>query len=83
MQKLAALPGNEVWVEAGAQLSGALINAKLVDELVIYVAPSLLGHDARPLVELPLLESLADRLQFTFTDVTRIGPDLRLTLARV
>lgn len=76
---LARLQMNEVWVEAGSTLAGALLRAGLCDELVVYVAPSLLGHEARPLLTLPLLTSLEDRMQFEFTDFRMIGPDLRVT----
>lgn len=82
LRRLAQLECNEIWVEAGARLAGAFIAANLVDELIVYLAPSLMGHQARPLAELPLLEQLQERLQFGFSDVTRIGTDLRLTLTR-
>ncbi|HKY92750.1 MAG TPA: dihydrofolate reductase family protein, partial [Nevskiaceae bacterium] len=58
---------------------GALLRAHLVDELLVYVAPSLLGSDARGLVHLPGLDRLADRVALQFTDVRRIGDDLRIT----
>jgi len=76
---LARLQMNEVWVESGSTLAGALLRAGLCDELVVYVAPSLLGHDARPLLALPLLTNLESRMQFEFTDFRMIGPDLRIT----
>jgi diaminohydroxyphosphoribosylaminopyrimidine deaminase/5-amino-6-(5-phosphoribosylamino)uracil reductase len=78
LRQLAALEANEVWVEAGARLAGAFLSAGLVDELVLYVAPSLLGSDARPLALLPGPAQLAERLQFEFSSVVRIGPDLRI-----
>lgn len=71
---------NELHVEAGATLSGALVEAGLVDELVVYVAPDLLGPAARPLVSLPTLDRLADRYEFEFDECVRVGRDLRLTL---
>jgi diaminohydroxyphosphoribosylaminopyrimidine deaminase/5-amino-6-(5-phosphoribosylamino)uracil reductase len=76
--QLAALEANEVWVEAGARLAGAFLAAGWVDELVLYVAPTLLGSDARPLAQLPGPAQLAERLQFEFSSVERIGPDLRI-----
>ena len=82
LKLLAARGANEVWVEAGAVLAGAFIRAGAFDELVLYVAPTLLGPDARALAELPPLPELAARPQLRFTDVTRVGDDLRLTLAR-
>lgn len=69
---------NQVWVEAGANLAGALLQAGVVDELIIYLAPKLLGERARGLCVLPGLEKLADTPQFTFSDVTMVGKDLRL-----
>ncbi len=69
---------NEIWVEAGAQLAGALINARLVDELVLYMAPKLLGDSARGLLSLPPLTALADAVELNLMDVRQIGSDLRL-----
>jgi diaminohydroxyphosphoribosylaminopyrimidine deaminase / 5-amino-6-(5-phosphoribosylamino)uracil reductase len=71
---------NSIWVEAGAQFAGALIQQNLVDELIIYLAPKLLGHQARSLCKLPHLNQLSDCPTFQFVDVTTIGPDLRLRL---
>ncbi len=79
LRRLAELQANEVWVEAGPQLSGALLHAGLVDELIVYLAPSLLGSQARALVHLPTILELADRLALEYTDVERIGEDLRIT----
>lgn len=71
---------NTVWVEAGATLAGALLQAGLVDELILYVAPKLLGSDARGLCQLPGLQLLAEAPAFSFRDVRQVGSDLRLTL---
>jgi len=79
---LAALGGmeiNEVLVESGPRLAGALLQAQLVDELVLYVAPALLGSDARALAQLPGLDRLDQRLRMRFTDARMVGADLRLT----
>ena len=78
LRRLAELECNEVWVEAGARLAGAFLAAALVDELVVYLAPRLLGHEARPLAELPAPASLAAAAAFRFTECTSIGEDLRL-----
>lgn len=75
---LAGQKVNELWIECGPRLAGALVAERLVDELVLYVAPSLLGNDARGMFDLPPLRSLADRRQWVFTDVQRIGDDLRV-----
>lgn len=78
LRQLAALEVNELWVEAGAGLAGALLEGNWVDELVVYLAPCLLGPAARPLVELPPLQRLDQKLQLEFIDCSRIGEDLRL-----
>jgi diaminohydroxyphosphoribosylaminopyrimidine deaminase/5-amino-6-(5-phosphoribosylamino)uracil reductase len=79
LRRLAEREANEVWVEAGARLSGALLDARLVDELIVYLAPSLLGPTARPLAQLAEITQLEQRLRLEFTECKPIGPDLRLT----
>jgi diaminohydroxyphosphoribosylaminopyrimidine deaminase/5-amino-6-(5-phosphoribosylamino)uracil reductase len=69
---------NEVWVEAGPSLAGAFVEHGLVDELVLYVAPRLLGADARPLVVLPAIGRIEDGPHWRYTDVRRVGEDLRI-----
>jgi len=71
---------NELHVEAGAALNGALLKARLVDEWVAYMAPLAVGDDARGLFAIPPLTTLADAARFTLADVRQIGGDLRLTL---
>ncbi|WP_158783332.1 bifunctional diaminohydroxyphosphoribosylaminopyrimidine deaminase/5-amino-6-(5-phosphoribosylamino)uracil reductase RibD [Pantoea sp. BAV 3049] len=71
---------NNVWVEAGAKLAGALLTAGVVDELIVYLAPKLLGDSARGLCYLPGLAQLAEAPALTFSDIRQVGPDLRLTL---
>jgi diaminohydroxyphosphoribosylaminopyrimidine deaminase/5-amino-6-(5-phosphoribosylamino)uracil reductase len=71
---------NEIWVEAGRQLAGALVSQQLVDELILYLAPKLLGEGAQGLLALPELESLAQAPLFSLREVCQIGDDLRLTL---
>ncbi|QKJ86149.1 Riboflavin biosynthesis protein RibD [Paramixta manurensis] len=71
---------NSLWVEAGATMAGALLKAGVVDELVVYLAPKLLGNEARGLCALPGLAHLADAPDFIFSDIRQVGPDLRLTL---
>ena len=68
---------NEVHVEAGFKLNGSLLRAGCVDELLVYLAPSLLG-EAQGMFRLPALTDLAQRQQLTFHDVQHIGPDLRI-----
>lgn len=80
MMQLAKRQVNSIWVEAGAALSGALLQAGLVDELILYIAPKLMGDNGRGLCQLPGLERLADAPEFVFSEVRQIGPDLRLRL---
>lgn len=70
---------NEVMVEAGATFSGALIEAGLVDELVIYMAAMLLGDSAQPLLKLEPLNKLNQAKRLDLVDVRQCGSDLRLT----
>jgi len=68
---------NELQVEAGATLSGSLMREALVDELLLYLAPVLIGP-GRSMLELPPLNDLADARALRIEDVTRIGNDLRV-----
>lgn len=79
LRALAQMEINEVQVEAGARLTGALLASRLVDEWVIYLAPHLMGDGARGLAALPGLHSMRDRIALNFTDVQRMGDDLRIT----
>ena len=69
---------NELWVEAGPRLAGALLDEALVDELIIYVAPKLLGPQARPLMEMSELRTLDAAPIFTVVETRQIGDDVRL-----
>lgn len=80
MRHLGELTMNELWVEAGPTLAGALLEARLVDEWVHYLAPRLLGPDARPLATLPLLERLEAAHAFSVAEVTHFGADMRIRL---
>lgn len=80
MQHLAEREVNELQVEGGPTLAAALLNACLVDELVLYLAPTLLGTDAQPLARLPGVASMAERMEFSISDLRRVGRDLRITL---
>ncbi|MGQ0836759.1 MAG: bifunctional diaminohydroxyphosphoribosylaminopyrimidine deaminase/5-amino-6-(5-phosphoribosylamino)uracil reductase RibD [Gammaproteobacteria bacterium] len=77
---LARLEVNELLVEAGPTLTGAFIAADLVDELIVYLAPTFLGPQARPLALLPELVRLQDRRRFEIVETELIGADLRLRL---
>jgi diaminohydroxyphosphoribosylaminopyrimidine deaminase/5-amino-6-(5-phosphoribosylamino)uracil reductase len=79
--RLGELAINDVLVEAGPRLSGALLSAGLVDEWLLYLAPKLLGPDAKPLAAVARLAKLAKAPQFEILDSQAVGPDLRLRLA--
>ena len=79
LRALAAEHINELLVECGPNLAGALLQAGLVDELALYLAPRLLGHEARPLVTLPGLGTLAAAPHLRISDSRMVGDDLRLT----
>jgi len=81
VERLAALEINSVWLEAGPTLAGAMLSAGLVDELILYFAPCLLGSHARGLFKLPLIESLDARRRLTIDELGFVGEDLRI-LAR-
>lgn len=70
---------NDVFVEAGAALSGAFIARGLVDELIVYVAPKALGADAKPMLQMVGIESLQAAPHFELRDVRRLGADVKLT----
>lgn len=79
MTALAQLDINDLWVEAGATLAGALLELKLVDEIIIYLAPKLMGDSARGLAVLSELTAMAQVPTFSFIDITQVGDDLRIT----
>jgi len=69
---------NEILVESGPRLAGALLQLGLLDELIVYMAPTLMGSAARPLLELPLGE-MANKVPLVLRDVRKIGEDWRFT----
>ena len=69
---------NEVQVEAGATLAGALLTAGLLDELVLYLAPHLMGDGGRGLFHLPDLTTMAGRIPLRIGDITAVGDDWRI-----
>jgi diaminohydroxyphosphoribosylaminopyrimidine deaminase/5-amino-6-(5-phosphoribosylamino)uracil reductase len=82
MRELARRELNEIHVEAGPKLNASLLTAGLVDELLVYLAPSIIGDDGRGMFALSPLVRLEDQVRLTLTEASRIGPDLRV-LARV
>ena len=79
LARLADREMNEVMVEAGPSLAGSLLAAGFIDELVIYMAPHLMGEKARGLFELPGLERMTDRIELEIHDIRAVGRDLRIT----
>ena len=77
---LAARGINEVQLEAGATLAGAFLSSGLVDELLLYIAPVLLGERARPLFDGLRIDEMAQRLRMHLVDTRHVGEDLRLLL---
>ena len=82
MQELGLRGYNEVHVEAGYKLNGSLLNEGLVDELLVYLAPSVLGDAALGMFHLPELKTLSAQRKLNIVDVRQIGADIRI-LARV
>ncbi|WP_120798218.1 bifunctional diaminohydroxyphosphoribosylaminopyrimidine deaminase/5-amino-6-(5-phosphoribosylamino)uracil reductase RibD [Thiocapsa rosea] len=70
---------NEVLLETGPTLAGAAVSAGLVDEILIYLAPHLMGDAGRGLFTLPGLDRMCDRIPLAITDVRAVGRDLRIT----
>lgn len=80
---LASLQINEVLVEAGATLSGALFDAQLIDELILYYAPKMMGADARDMLTMQPLTKMSQVMDLTISDTRLIGRDMRLIVKPV
>ena len=78
IQTLATFEINEVLIEAGSRLNGSLIRAKLVDELVIYLAPHFIGDAAQSMLNLPELTSLSEKYKLKIQDLRMVGQDIRI-----
>lgn len=70
---------NELLIESGMTLTGAFVEQNLVDELVLYQAPKLMGHDGKGLLKMPLVDQLSQAKTLTFSDITFVGGDLKIT----
>ena len=81
LQQLAKREINEIHVEAGATLCGALLQENLVDEIIIYMAPTLLGSNARGLFNLPELDQMKDKIDLKIKDIRAVGDDWRITIS--
>lgn len=79
MKELGRRQINRLWVEAGAQLCGALLSQQLVDELVLYQAPKLMGSQSRGLFDLPSVSAMSQVPELEWQDIRQVGLDLKLT----
>lgn len=79
MQHLAEDEINEVLLESGATLAGAMLMAGYIDELIVYMAPVLMGDSARGLLHLPGLDTMADKVELNIIDIRALGSDWRIT----
>ncbi len=79
MSELAKCDINDIMVEAGSVLNGALLDAGLIDELIIYMAPKLMGDSAKGLFHLPELQTMAQNIELSITDIRAVGDDWRIT----
>ncbi|MUK49775.1 bifunctional diaminohydroxyphosphoribosylaminopyrimidine deaminase/5-amino-6-(5-phosphoribosylamino)uracil reductase RibD [Aliivibrio fischeri] len=70
---------NHIWVEAGATLAASMINDNLVDELIIYLAPKLMGADGRSIINLIGLETMSEAIDLDIKDIRMVGKDIRIT----
>ncbi|WP_256383138.1 MULTISPECIES: bifunctional diaminohydroxyphosphoribosylaminopyrimidine deaminase/5-amino-6-(5-phosphoribosylamino)uracil reductase RibD [Photobacterium] len=78
LSQLADYGINHIWVEAGACLAGALLQQQLVDSLILYQAPKLMGSDSRSLIAITGLTSMEQTPLLTITDVSMVGEDIRI-----
>ena len=81
-EHLASIEINNVLVEAGPRMNGALLELNLIDELIIYMAPCILGPDAIDMFDSPVIKKLSDRYSFAVKDLNSIGPDMKITLRK-
>ncbi|MEC6897767.1 bifunctional diaminohydroxyphosphoribosylaminopyrimidine deaminase/5-amino-6-(5-phosphoribosylamino)uracil reductase RibD [Photobacterium piscicola] len=78
LSRLADYGINHIWVEAGARLAGALLQQQLVDSLILYQAPKLMGSDSRGLIDITGLTSMTQTPLLNITDVGLVGDDIRI-----
>lgn len=83
LTELATREINSVWVEAGATLAGALVEANLCDELIVYQAPKLMGAGHKGLLNLPSIDHMNKLQPLQITDVRMVGQDIRIRAALV
>jgi diaminohydroxyphosphoribosylaminopyrimidine deaminase/5-amino-6-(5-phosphoribosylamino)uracil reductase len=74
---------NNILLEAGSRLSGSMLRAGLVDEIVVYMSPDLLGSDARDMFSIAGMQFLSDKIEFEFESIMAVGRDIKITLRPV
>jgi diaminohydroxyphosphoribosylaminopyrimidine deaminase/5-amino-6-(5-phosphoribosylamino)uracil reductase len=79
LQELARRGMNEVLLECGPTLAGSFLSARLVDELIIYLAPHLMGDAARGMFSLPGLQQMQERIALEWLDVRQVGSEMRMS----
>ncbi len=79
MSKLGEMQLNYIWVEAGAKLAGALLQNKLIDELILYQAPKLIGGAGQNLFDTMPTEVMDKVIDLTWTDIRQVGDDIKMT----
>jgi diaminohydroxyphosphoribosylaminopyrimidine deaminase/5-amino-6-(5-phosphoribosylamino)uracil reductase len=80
LERLAEMECSEVLFECGPTLAGSVLQAGLVDELIVYMAPRIMGSDARSLLHLEKIGSMRDVLNMDIQDIRKVGDDIRITL---
>jgi diaminohydroxyphosphoribosylaminopyrimidine deaminase/5-amino-6-(5-phosphoribosylamino)uracil reductase len=70
---------NDILIESGAKLEGAFISANLVDELILYQAPKLIGSDGKSLLNMPTILRLSAAKNLDINDIRMVGKDIRIT----
>ncbi|UJF18857.1 bifunctional diaminohydroxyphosphoribosylaminopyrimidine deaminase/5-amino-6-(5-phosphoribosylamino)uracil reductase RibD [Vibrio sp. SS-MA-C1-2] len=78
MDQLGELGINNLWIEAGAELSGALFDAQLVDQVILYIAPKLMGSTGRGVLDLAAMHSMTEVPELKIDDLRQIGDDIRI-----
>ena len=79
LTELAGRDHNEILIECGQTLAGAFVSERLVDELILYIAPKFMGDGARSLLKLPDIARMSDLVQLTIADIQQVGEDLKIT----
>ncbi len=68
---------NNLLLESGSGLNGAMLEAGLIDEFIIYTAPVILGSDTKPMIEIPL-NKISEKIQLNILDIRKIGEDIKI-----